>query len=109
MIEPPGKTICNGLRRFSFSDIDEADVIVLIGGDPSIDLPILDLRIKKGVNRGAKLYIAGTEEIDLCRFASKHIKAIESYPDLMDTTMKETSDKGKCLVLLSRMMHEEDV
>ena len=109
MIEPLGKTTCKGLRRFSFSDIDDADVIILMGGDPAMDLPILDLRIKKGVKRGAKLYIAGTEEIDLCRFASKHIKAIESYPDLMDTIMRETSEKGKCLVLLSRMMHEEDV
>ena len=109
MIEPQGKTICNGLRRFSFSDIDEADVIVLIGGDPSADLPILDLRIKKGVNRGAKLYIAGTDEIELCRFAGRHIKAFESYPDLMDTIMRETGEKNKYLVLLNRMMHEEDV
>ncbi len=92
MIEPLGKTTCKGLRRFSFSDIDEADVIILIGGDPSVDLPILDLRIKKGVNRGAKLYIAGNNEMDL-----------------INTIMRETGDKGKYIILLNRMMHEEDV
>lgn len=97
MIEPLGKTTCNGLRRFSFSDIDDADVIILIGGDPAIDLPILDLRIKKGVKRGARLY------------TNKHFKSFESYTELLDTIMRENIEMGKCLVLLNRKIGEEDV
>lgn len=46
-------------RKFSFTDIDEAECIFIIDGDPARDLPILDLRIKKAVRRGARLYTAG--------------------------------------------------
>ena len=70
MIESLRPVACSGLRRFSFQDIDEADSIFLIDGDPSKDLPILDLRIKKAVKRGARLFIAGSEEIELSGLAS---------------------------------------
>ncbi len=70
LIESLSSTVCSGLRRFSFQDIDEADSIFLVNGDPSRDLPILDLRIKKAIKRGARLFIAGSEEIELSGFAT---------------------------------------
>lgn len=70
LIESLRPDASSGIRRFSFQDIDEADSIFLINGDPSRDLPILDLRIKKAVKRGARLFIAGSEETELSGFAT---------------------------------------
>ena len=87
MIESLRPAACSGLRRFSFQDIDEADSIFLIDGDPSKDLPILDLRIKKAVKRGARLFIAGSEEIELSGFAS-------ASPIPVGTELNSVPEKG---------------
>ncbi|MBI5407647.1 MAG: NADH-quinone oxidoreductase subunit NuoG [Nitrospirae bacterium] len=87
MIESLRPADCSGLRRFSFQDIDEADSIFLIDGDPSKDLPILDLRIKKAVKKGARLFIAGSAEIELSDFAS-------ASPIPVGTELNSVPEKG---------------
>ena len=57
----------------SIADIEKASHIVLLTADPYQRQPILDLRIKKAVKAGAKLYIVNTHETELDRFASLKI------------------------------------
>jgi NADH-quinone oxidoreductase subunit G len=46
-------------RQASVADIDEADVILVLGTDPMQSSPILDLRIRKAIRRnGARLAVA---------------------------------------------------
>jgi NADH-quinone oxidoreductase subunit G len=46
-------------RQASVTDIDEADVILVLGTDPMQSSPILDLRIRKAIRRnGARLAVA---------------------------------------------------
>lgn len=49
--------------------LDRSDVVVLVGGNPIVEHPVLDLRIKKAANRGAQLVLIGTEATDLRRYA----------------------------------------
>lgn len=115
IIESLGSTDCAGFRKFSFQDIDEADIIFLIEGDPSRDLPILDLRIKKAVKRGVRLYVAGPEEIELSSFAVAHIRSVgwghrssERSSELVDLLSGEIKDSKKCLILFGKKIDTDE-
>jgi NADH-quinone oxidoreductase subunit G len=54
----------------SIAEIEKASHIVLIAADPYKRQPILDLRIKKAMNKGAKIYIVNATETELDRFAA---------------------------------------
>ncbi|MEK6814122.1 MAG: NADH-quinone oxidoreductase subunit NuoG [Nitrospirota bacterium] len=64
-----------GFAPVGAPDIDWADTILLIASDPSRDLPILDLRIKKAVRKGARLAILGNTSIELASLAASTIQA----------------------------------
>ncbi|MGE0490879.1 MAG: NADH-quinone oxidoreductase subunit NuoG [Vulcanimicrobiota bacterium] len=49
--------------------LDKASAIVLLGCDPTATHPVLDLRIKKGVNAGASLVVIHPGQAGLERFA----------------------------------------
>jgi len=57
----------------SIADIEKASHIVLIAADPYERQPILNLRIKKAMNSGAKIYIVNENETELDRFAVSKI------------------------------------
>ena len=57
----------------SIADIEKASHIVLIASDPYQRQPILNLRIKKGMKAGAKIYIVNEGETELDRFAVSKI------------------------------------
>ena len=57
----------------SIADIEKASHIVLIASDPYQRQPILNLRIKKAMRSGAKMYIVNTQPTELDRFASSKI------------------------------------
>ena len=57
----------------SIAEIEQASHIVLIAADPYQRQPILDLRIKKAMRGGAKIYIVNANETELDRFAVQKI------------------------------------
>jgi NADH-quinone oxidoreductase subunit G len=57
----------------SIAEIEQASHIVLIAADPYQRQPILDLRIKKAMKGGAKIYIVNANETELDRFAVQKI------------------------------------
>ena len=57
----------------SIADIEKAAHIVLISSDPYERQPILNLRIKKAMKGGAKIYIINEGETELDRFATEKI------------------------------------
>jgi NADH-quinone oxidoreductase subunit G len=54
----------------SIAEIEQASHIVLIASDPYQRQPILNLRIKKAMNKGTKIYIVNAAETELDRFAA---------------------------------------
>ena len=57
-----------GLRR-PIADVERADVIVLLGCDLTEEYPIVWLRVKKAVDRGAALVIANPWTLEIARWA----------------------------------------
>jgi len=54
----------------SLSEIEQASHIVLIGSDPYLHQPILNLRIKKALKKGAQIYIVNSAETELDRLST---------------------------------------
>ncbi len=57
----------------SIQEIEKASHIVLIASDPYQRQPILDLRIKKAMKAGARIYIVNSQATELDRFAAARI------------------------------------
>jgi NADH-quinone oxidoreductase subunit G len=57
----------------SIAEIEKASHIVLIASDPYQRQPILNLRIKKAMKGGAKIYIINSDVTELDRFAARKI------------------------------------
>ncbi|MEI6045315.1 MAG: NADH-quinone oxidoreductase subunit NuoG [Chloroflexota bacterium] len=53
--------------------LDSAKLIVLVGVNPSVRQPIMELRIKKALKAGAKLIVIGPNAGALERFATLHL------------------------------------
>ena len=61
----------------SIAEIEKASHIVLIASDPYQRQPILNLRIKKAMRSGAKIYIVNANPTELDRFAASRISIPE--------------------------------
>src|SRR5437016_2168915 len=81
----------------SIVDIEKASHIVLIGADPYERQPILNLRIKKAMKAGAKIYIVHVHETELDRFAA------------MKITIPEHGAGAVAHVLLSSIVRQETI
>ena len=57
----------------SIAEIEKASHIVLVASDPYQRQPILNLRIKKAMKAGARIYIVNEDETELDRFAASKI------------------------------------
>lgn len=55
------------------SDLEKVETILVIGTDPSEEVPVLELRVKKAVRRGAKLIVANPYKIELAAQAKEWI------------------------------------
>lgn len=63
------------IRHFDFEDIETSNLILLIASDPTEELPILELRIKKVLRRkGVKLVILNDHQIALDKIAFKTLR-----------------------------------
>ncbi|MFL5592379.1 MAG: NADH-quinone oxidoreductase subunit NuoG [Ktedonobacteraceae bacterium] len=91
----------------SIAEIEKASHIVLIAADPYERQPILDLRIKKAMRGGARIYIVNARETELDRFAAQKITipqhgAGAAVKVLLDSAVRQekpkapsTNDKGR--------------
>ena len=91
----------------SIAEIEKASHIVLIAADPYERQPILDLRIKKAMRGGARIYIVNARETELDRFAAQKITipqhgAGAAVKVLLDSVVLQekpkapsTNDKGR--------------
>jgi NADH-quinone oxidoreductase subunit G len=61
----------------SIAEIEKASHIVLVASDPYQRQPILNLRIKKAMKAGAKIYIINSDVTELDRFAASKISIPE--------------------------------
>ena len=55
----------------AIGDVERADVIVLLGCDLTEEYPIVWLRVKKAVDRGARLVIANPWRLEIARWATR--------------------------------------
>jgi NADH-quinone oxidoreductase subunit G len=62
----------------SIADLERARVILLAGVNPIVEQPVLDLRLKKAAQRGAKLIVVSPEPLDLDLVATHVVRA--PYP-----------------------------
>ncbi len=62
-------TLGSGAMTNPIRDIGQAGCILSIGSNTTASHPIIGLRVKEAVRRGAKLIVINPREIDLCRFA----------------------------------------
>ncbi len=68
-----------------FASVDETDVILLIGANPTDAHPVFASRMKKRLRSGAKLIVADPRKIDLVKTA--HVKADYHLPLLPGTNV----------------------
>lgn len=61
-----------------FKSVDKADVIIVIGANPTDGHPVFASRMKKRLRQGAKLIVADPRRIDLVR--SPHVEAAHHLP-----------------------------
>ncbi len=63
------------VNHYGFEQIEASNVVLLIASDPTEELPILDLRIKKAVtNCGTRLVNLNDQKIALDRYASQAVQ-----------------------------------
>ncbi|MBI2845028.1 MAG: molybdopterin-dependent oxidoreductase, partial [Chloroflexi bacterium] len=73
-IDDLGEVEAWSLPTGSIRDVERAGAILVIGCDPSEEVPILELRIKKGVRRGVTLLVASPYKIELASMAKEWLK-----------------------------------
>ena len=79
-----------------WDSIEDADVAMIIGANPTEAHPVFGSRIKQAVRRGTKLIIVDPREIDLVR--SPHIEAVLHLPILPGTNVALMNSIGHVLV-----------
>jgi NADH-quinone oxidoreductase subunit G len=78
----------------SIAEIEQASHILLIAADPYQRQPILDLRIKKAMHGGAKIYIVNANETELDRFATQKITIPQHGAGMAAKVLLSSVDRG---------------
>jgi len=96
----------------SIAEIEKASHIVLIAADPYQRQPILDLRIKKAMRGGAKIYIVNANETELDRFAVQKITipqhgAGAAAQVLLNSVVRKETMKHPIEALRTKMLQED--
>ena len=72
------KTFGTSAGTQDFDSVEEADVILVIGANPTDAHPVFASRMKKRLREGAKLIVVDPRRIDLVR--TPHVKAMHHLP-----------------------------
>ncbi len=96
----------------SIAEIEQASHIVLIAADPYQCQPILDLRIKKAMKGGVKIYIVHEDETELDRFATRKITipqhgAGAAASILLSSVVRQETMRNTVEELRARMLQED--
>jgi NADH-quinone oxidoreductase subunit G len=77
------------------ADIEKAKTILLVGSNPRHELPLLNHRLRKAVNAGAKVYAVNPVDFDLTfEPAGKTIAAPQAFVDALLGLAKAANDAG---------------
>ncbi len=96
----------------SIAEIEKASHIVLVSSDPYSRQPILNLRIKKAMKAGAKIYIVNESETELDRFAAAKISIPQNGAGaaakmLLSSVVRQETMKNPGEELRTRMLSED--
>jgi NADH-quinone oxidoreductase subunit G len=67
----------------SIAGLERAEVILLIGANPTVNQPVLSLRVRKAISLGARLVVIGGERIDLAREAARVLRVAPNQEGLV--------------------------
>ncbi|MBK8469173.1 MAG: formate dehydrogenase subunit alpha [Candidatus Phosphoribacter sp.] len=73
-----GQTFGTSAGTQDFASVDDADVVLLIGANPTDAHPVFASRLKRRLRAGAQLIVADPRRIDLVR--SPHVEAVHHLP-----------------------------
>jgi len=59
----------SGAMTNSIGEIEDAACILAVGTNTTVAHPVIGLRVKQAVRKGAKLIVANPKRIELCRHA----------------------------------------
>ena len=90
-----------GTQRFS--SVDECDVMLLVGANPTDAHPVFASRMKRALRRGAQIIVADPRRIDLVR--SPHIEAGHHLPVLPGTNVAFVNAMAH--VIVTEGLHDE--
>ncbi len=79
------KTFGTSAGTQDFDSVEQADVVVLIGANPTDAHPVFASRMKKQLRQGAKLIVIDPRKIDLVRIP--HVQAAYHLPLLPGTNV----------------------
>jgi formate dehydrogenase alpha subunit len=85
-----------GCRPVPFSDLEKAEVIVVLGADPNHSLPVVGYHLKRAAKNGVPLIVIDPRKTELVNFAARWFP-IEPQSDLellnaLAALLHETSD-----------------
>ena len=87
-----------------FRSVDQADVILLIGANPTDAHPVFASRMKRRLREGARLIVADPRRIDMVR--SPHVEAAYHLPVLPGSNVAFVN--AMTHVIVSEGLHDED-
>ena len=87
-----------------FKSVDEADVILLIGANPTDAHPVFASRMKRRLREGAQLIVADPRRIDLVR--SPHVEAAHHLPVLPGSNVAFVNAMAH--VIVTEGLHDEE-
>ncbi len=87
-----------------FKSVEEADVILVIGANPTDGHPVFASRLKKRLREGAQLIVIDPRRIDLVR--SAHIEAVHHLPLLPGTNVAMVN--AMCHVIVTEGLIDQE-
>jgi formate dehydrogenase major subunit len=85
----------------SFDSVEETNVIILIGANPTDGHPVFASRMKKRMRQGAKLIVIDPRRTDIVR--SAHVEASHHLPLLLGKNVAVLSSNAHVIVTVSLM------
>lgn len=80
----------------TISGLETSKLIVLVGADPGLRQPVLELRIKKALKLGAKLAVVGALPTSLKRFVTVHVPVgLSQLEAAVDALAANLTGKGE--------------
>jgi NADH-quinone oxidoreductase subunit G len=76
-------------RTLAIKDLDAARTIVVIASDTADDVPVVNLRVKKAVRRGARLVLVHPDHLDLDRAPAPQIDHVRPEPGGTPAAVRE--------------------